>query len=83
MFFEDAKTVAKGHSAGGKFLLNRAVVGGDADAGAGLEVVAVHGHVPGHGLQPTADESRHPKAVVLARRPATCRVRNSGSGRCW
>jgi len=42
----------------------------DAVSAAGLEVVAVHGHVPGAGLQPRADESRHPKAVVLARRPA-------------
>jgi SAM-dependent methyltransferase len=38
---------------------------------AGLEVVAVHGHVPGDGLQPGVDESLHPKAVVLARRPAS------------
>jgi SAM-dependent methyltransferase len=37
---------------------------------AGLEVLAVHGHVPGVGLQPGADESLHPKAVVLARRSA-------------
>jgi SAM-dependent methyltransferase len=43
----------------------------DAVAAAGLQVLAVHGHVPGVGLQPTADESRHPKAVVLARRPAS------------
>ena len=40
-------------------------------AAAGLEVLAVHGHVPGVGLQPRADESLHPKAVVLARRPAS------------
>jgi len=43
----------------------------DAVAAAGLQVVDVRGHVPGVGLQPTADESRHPKAVVLARRPAS------------
>jgi SAM-dependent methyltransferase len=42
-------------------------------AAAGLEVVAVHGHVPGVGLQPRADESLHSKAVVLARRPASHR----------
>jgi SAM-dependent methyltransferase len=42
----------------------------EAVSAAGLEVAAVHGHVPGAGLQPDADESRHPKAVVLARRPA-------------
>jgi SAM-dependent methyltransferase len=43
----------------------------DAVTAAGLDVVAVHGHVPGQGLQPGADESLHPKAVVLARRPAS------------
>jgi SAM-dependent methyltransferase len=43
----------------------------DAVAGAGLEVLAVHGHVPGVGLQAEADEALHPKAVVLARRPAS------------
>jgi SAM-dependent methyltransferase len=43
----------------------------DAVAGAGLEVLAVHGHVPGVGLQTEADEALHPKAVVLARRPAS------------
>ncbi|HWT25628.1 MAG TPA: class I SAM-dependent methyltransferase [Solirubrobacteraceae bacterium] len=37
---------------------------------AGLETLAVHGHVPGAGLQSRADEALHPKAVVLARRPA-------------
>jgi SAM-dependent methyltransferase len=40
-------------------------------AATGLEVLAVHGHVPGVGLQPGADESLHSKAVVLARRPAS------------
>jgi len=42
----------------------------DAVSAAGLEVLEVRGHVPGAGLQPGADESLHPKAVVLARRPA-------------
>jgi SAM-dependent methyltransferase len=41
----------------------------EAVAAAGLEVLAVRGHVPGAGLAPEADESRHPKAVLLARRP--------------
>ena len=42
----------------------------DAVSAAGLEILEVRGHVPGAGLQPEADESLHPKAVVLARRPA-------------
>jgi len=43
----------------------------DAVTAAGLEVLDVRGHVPGVGLQAHADESLHPKAVVLARRPAS------------
>ena len=45
----------------------------DAVSAAGLEILEVRGHVPGAGLQPQADESLHPKAVVLARRPAPSR----------
>jgi SAM-dependent methyltransferase len=41
----------------------------EAVAAAGLEVLGVHGHVPGAGLTPEADEARHPKAVLFARRP--------------
>src|SRR5690242_11058261 len=52
----------------------------DAVSAAGLEVVAVHGHVPGAGLQPHADESRHPMAVVLARRPARIPTRTRRQG---
>jgi SAM-dependent methyltransferase len=38
-------------------------------AAAGLEVVAIRGQRPGAQLDAEADESVHPKAVVLARRP--------------
>jgi SAM-dependent methyltransferase len=40
-----------------------------AAADAGLEVLAVHGYVPGEGFSPSADEDVHSKAAVLARRP--------------